>query len=179
MFPSLLPSFGVCPGHVQKEAVNPKIPLLRWWVLWLLPGGGTGGILVLLLLEGMQCSLPSKDWSNSSSFIALGVPCPCPPSALLALGTLSSQLVLNMGWISPFSGIPVHSEQDFQPAAAHPKPDHTGVKPSPFFCLFSQTGIDSALGLLVLAGRGKILKQEKQRALKIHSAVDRALPGAL
>lgn len=85
-----------------------------------MPDEGTGGILVLLGLEGMslipaalqQCSLPSKDCGNSGLFIALlsqpGCPLPvlCHPSALLALGTLSSQLVLNLGWISPFSGIP-------------------------------------------------------------------------
>lgn len=40
-------------------------------------------------------------------FLSLGVLCLCcHPSALLALGTLSSQLVLNLGWNSPFSGIP-------------------------------------------------------------------------
>lgn len=117
--------------------------------MWVLPDGGTGGMLVLLGLAGMslltpalqQCSLPSKDGSNPSLFIALfsqpGCPLPvlCHPSALLALGTLSSQLVLNLGWISPFSGIPVHSDQVFQPAAAHPRPDHTGVKPPPRFAV--------------------------------------------
>lgn len=67
-----------------------------------------------------QCSLPSKDQGNSSLFIALfthpgcALPVLCHPSALLALGTLSLQPVLNLGWISPFPGIPEHSEQEFQ-----------------------------------------------------------------
>lgn len=77
--------------------------LVGYWFYWTWRG---------CLLSLQQCSLPSKDCGNSGLFIALfpqpGCPLPglCHPSALLALGTLSSQLVLNLGWISPFSGIP-------------------------------------------------------------------------
>lgn len=107
-------------------------------MLWGFPDEGTGGILVSLDFEGIslvsldfegislitaalqQCSLPSKDWGNSSSFIALFSQPVCllpvlgHPSALLALGTLPSQLVLKLGWISHFSGVPMHPTQKFQ-----------------------------------------------------------------